>query len=117
MKIKAELLPLEDKYYGTRIDLTVLDGAGDEEWGTCITLWDSTIHDPSPREFEGFGFTREDWTNNKEIPIKMAEDRLYYGKETLPAQECYEICDSHFESKQTYDIAMKIIEKLNGIEV
>lgn len=88
--LHARLLPLEGKYYGSRIELTRSDGRdGDEAWIVC---WINSVSDykPSERELEGW-------------------DEEEFGP--------YEISDDHYESQTCLTICNKIVETLEGLEV
>lgn len=82
--MKAEILPLEGKYYGTKI--IIIDG----KENTLIEIWHSDGHDPSKRQLEQDGYNNvEKWKND----------------------DCG--CDSHYESDWTYKLANIIIEAVN----
>lgn len=87
--MKAILKPLIGNYYGTIIELHFEDGEDKE----TIKLWNNGDYEPSIREIKSWGYTQEQWDNNEII-------------EEL-------ICDSHFESKLTYERAMKIVNAIN----
>lgn len=80
------LAPLDGKYYGTKL----LDVKGRE----MISIWGSAKepddHRPSPREIERFGpdFSEECW-----------------------AEYC---CDTHYETKGDYLLALSILDNVNG---
>jgi hypothetical protein len=97
----AELLPLTGKYYGTQI--VIKDGPAQ---GRHIELWFST-GEPSEREIESWGHTQSQWDNNIEI------DEGWGGKAKI--QSCDFMCDPHYECKETYRVALAIIEALKGI--
>ena len=107
--MKCTVKPLEGKYYGTVIE--VANGKATTEF----EIHSGIYGEPSEREINRWFIetdagvkrkaTQEDWDNN--IPIKdgwggfiniQAEDRL---------------CDGHYESKATYELAKEIEEKLN----
>lgn len=96
--MKATLLPLRGKYYGTLIEIE------DEGFKHTISLWHSGSFEPSDRELEGI--TIEQWRNNEEVNLA--------GYGYIPAREIVEICDEHFESRETYALALKMVEKLNS---
>ena len=73
--MKAKILPLKGKYYGTEIEVVDDNGL---KFG--FTLWNSSSWTPS---------SREDYEDD-------------------------ELCDTHFESKETYELAQKIVNFLNG---
>lgn len=103
-KIKAALLPLNGKYYGTEIQLSHPDG-----YEYTIKLWNNGSYEPSDRELDSI-CTIEEWRNNT---ILQHEDKVYYPFGIL-AKEAVEICDSHFESRETYEIALELINKINN---
>lgn len=97
--MKARLLSLTGKYYGTEIEIT------DEGRKFVINLWKPNsleTYIPSKRELEGV-CTEEEWINNKEINI---------DGETIKARDAVEI-DEHTELKKTYEFALKLISKIN----
>lgn len=98
--MKASLLPLRGKYYGTLIEIE------DEGFKHTISLWHSGSFEPSDRELVGY-CTIEQWRNNELIKIKGLD-------KPLRAKEVFEICDEHFESRETYALALKMVEKLNS---
>jgi hypothetical protein len=85
--LRADLAPLEGKYYGSKIVLRTDDGH--EEW---IMVWVNSVTDftPSERELEGW-------------------DVEEYGE--------YEVCDNHYETQGAYLICKRIVETLNGMEL
>lgn len=99
--MKAKLLPLEGKYYGTKVEIDFED-EGDKE---VLTLWDTTGFELSIREIEKTGYSIEEYNNNPVI------EHEWFGKSRL--QDLLAPSDSHFESKLTYERALAIIEKLN----
>lgn len=99
--MKAVLKPLDGKYYGTTIEVDFEDG-GDKE---TFKLWDSGDFTPSIRELESLGYTEEQWINNELV------DNGWGGK--IPIIEMDIVSDSHFESKLTYERALKIVSLLN----
>ena len=100
----AKLKPLKGKYYGTKITVTEHTEDPHNPIEAHIEIWDSGDGTPSKRELEMYGYTEEQWENNSLI---------YDGWGKSPIREVI-VCDSHFESKQTYGLALKIVEKLNG---
>lgn len=75
--MKAEILPLNGKYYGTGLLLTTDSGL---EY--YVNLWNSK-GPPSKRELA-------EWDGDWE----------------------FEICDSHYESEETYKLAQTIVRAL-----
>ena len=49
MDISAKLLPLEGKYYGTRVEITT-----DEGCTSWVMIWHNDSSGPSSRELEGW---------------------------------------------------------------
>jgi len=101
--MKAKLMPLKGKYYGTEIEIHFEDGEDKE----VFKLWNTGNFEPSIRELEAYGYTQEQWNNNEEV------DNGWGGKTKI--QEMDLTCDSHFESKLTYERALKIIDKINQL--
>ena len=95
----AKLKDLEGKYYGTVITVT-----NDVGISANIQIWDSGDFTPSVRELEKQGYTEKQWFENE-----LVEDG--WGEKS-PIREVDIICDSHFESKQSYELALEIINKL-----
>lgn len=84
LPVRAELLPLKGKYYGSEIAL--YDAEGDHT--DTIQVWVfGNDYTPSERELEGW-------------------DEEEYGP--------YEVCDSHFESRLGYEICQRIVKAING---
>lgn len=102
--MKAILKPLHGKYYGTEIQINFEDGGETE----TFKLWDSGDYTPSVRELESMGYTQEQWDNNEPIDDGYTND----GK--IPIREAGLICDSHFESKLTYERALKLLNLINN---
>lgn len=102
-KMKAELKPLKGKYYGTKIK--VIDDNGTE---ADIEIWDSGDYTPSKRELEANGYTEEQWQENALVGSGWDDTKI-------PIREMDIVCDNHFESKQSYELALKIVEKLNCV--
>lgn len=99
--MKAELMPLEGKYYGTIVKVTLDDGETTE-----IKIWHSGDYTPSERECQCAGISREQWLKNE--MIDEGSDGL------VEAREILEICDSHFESQVSYWLAERIVKGING---
>jgi len=102
--MKATLMPLNGKYYGTKIAIT--DDAGNEYE---VELWNMGKWEPSDRELDG-ACSIDEWRENKILPIV---DHPWYPN-GIPAKEAVEICDSHFESRETYTLALEIVRRLNA---
>ena len=90
--MKATLLPLLGKYYGTEIEIYFEDDPNSHT--ETLTLWDTTGFIPSIRYLEKYGYTQEDWDSGR------TDDDF--------------ICDSHFESKLTYERALKLVNLINS---
>ena len=90
--MKAKLLPLLGEYYGTDIEIDFEDVPECNK--EIITLWDTTGFVPSIRYLKCYDYTQEDWDKN-------IVDRDF-------------ICDSHFESKLTYERALKLVNLINS---
>lgn len=103
---RAFIQPLRGKYYGTIICITDINNKIHE-----IKLWDSSSGIPSIRELNIYHITEEQWLENGMIKDYEVEQGIF---ETLPAREICEISDSHFESKETYGLALEIVKKLNS---
>jgi hypothetical protein len=101
--MKVELKPLKGKYYGTKIK--VLDDNGVE---ASIEIWDDGDCTPSKRELEANGYTEQQWLENALVDSGWNDSRI-------PIREMDIVCDSHFESKQSYELALKIVEKLSRV--
>ena len=102
IKMKASLMPLDGKYYGTKIFLDY--GNGDN---SVFVLWDSGNYQPSIRQLEYMGYTKAQWDANEMVPDGWGEDTM------TPIRQLDIVCDSHFESNLTYNRALKIIDALN----
>ena len=97
--MKAELQSLKGKYYGTIIKIT------HEDYTTEVTIWRNADFTPSNRYLESYGYTEQQWTDNALVDNGWGE--------LVPIRELDLVCDSHFESKFSYELALKILEKLN----
>lgn len=104
---KAKLLPLESKYYGTKVKMP---------WGEEVTFWltssdrrDNKAYVPSDRELAKEGITREQWDDNEIIETHDG----FGGDLDIPAKELVEACD-HFEDQHSYEFALAFIEMFNG---
>lgn len=95
----AALLPLEGKYYGTKI--IVVD---DDQTEVVLTVWRSGTA-PSERELAP-DFTREEWDKNIKVPGG-------WGGEPLPIREADIIDWSHYESEESFRLASDIVDAIN----
>lgn len=91
---KLIIKPLKHKYYGTEIE--VADG---DLKGMSFTLWHTTGN-PSDRQLEQWGITREQWDKDD-----MINDS--WGCKSKISDMDY-ICNGHYESKETFEFAKKI---------
>ena len=96
--MKAQLLPLNGKYYGTIIRITHDDGETDE-----IKVWLSG-RIPSDREFDNY-CTREQWESNQMI---MCSDNY-----EMEAKEYIGPWDCHFENEESLKVSKTIVEAIN----
>ena len=101
-RMKAILKPLKGKYYGTEIEIHFEDGEEKE----VLKFWNSGDFEPSVRELERNGYTQEQWDKNEEV------DNGWDGKTEIRKMDL--ICDSHFESRLTYERALKLVRLING---
>jgi hypothetical protein len=99
--MKAILKPLEGKYYGTEIEIDFGDGREKE----TLKLWNDGDYEPSIRELERYGYTQEQWDKNEKV------DNGFGGKTEIRNIDLF--CDSHFESRLTYERASKLINVIN----
>jgi hypothetical protein len=84
--MKAELKPLDGKYYGTEVSITK-DGDDPGDFGEgLIQIWVMGNWEPSKRELEGY-------------PDEYGDD--------------FEICDSHYETETGLEIAELLVEAVN----
>lgn len=106
--MKAILKPLNGKYYGTEIQINFEDG-GDTE---TFKLWDSGDYEPSVRELESMGYTQQQWDNNELVSEGYSDEKG--NPYMVPIRSAGLICDSHFESKLTYQRALKLLNLINN---
>ena len=99
--MKAELEPLEGKYYGTVIRIT--DGA---LAGRRIELWFAS-DEPSRREIESWGFTQEQWDQNEVVDNDFGCP--------APVRDVVDIGDGHYECKETLRVAEAFIKTLESL--
>lgn len=100
--MQARLLPLRGKYYGTEIEIQFDNGITE-----VVKMWNNGSYTPSDRELVDCGITRYQYNNNL-----IVDHDDFYGD--VPAREACEICDSHFESQETYENALRLVELING---
>lgn len=100
MKIKAELLPLSGKYYGTEIHLKNEDGSQAE-----FIVWVNRISDGKPSEREQRAHT---------------EQLVRYGYSDTEIENdpdlAYEICDDHYETQDALEICKVLVDAINKAE-
>lgn len=108
--MKAKILPLKGKYYGTEIVVKFEPNElGERAWSyeTTFKLWLSD-GEPSVRELESWNITQEQWDNNELV------DSEWDGK--IHVRDMDILCDSHYESKATYRLAKLIVNAVNNAE-
>lgn len=105
--MKAKLLPLEGKYYGSTIEIDMERNYPDNI--LHIEVWYNGNYEPSERELAKYDVSQEEWDLDK---LREPRDYGLYGI-IKSAKELLDICDSHFESKETYELCNKIIHFLN----
>lgn len=102
--MKAKLLPLKGKYYGTKILL---------EHNNLFTEIELNIrgdYRPSIREITKFGnFSRKDYENNIQFRDSKSGD-LIKLKDLIDDS----ICDNHYETKDTYDFCTVLLQHINN---
>lgn len=103
--MEAEILPLKGKYYGTEICVT------DGKYDTIISVWCNADFAPSDRELENSGVTRQQYNDNSIVWEESWGNGEY---STVRARDRCEVCDSHFESQWTLDLARKIVKAINA---
>lgn len=98
-KVKAELIDLGGKYYGTEIALSY-GQPGNVEYDTGgMSVWFGGNHKPSKREVAGYV-----WRNNR------WEQWDTFTNEWYP----YEVNDSHYETQTSLEIAEVIVAAINN---
>jgi len=97
--MKARILDLTGKYYGTEVEVITDSGRS-----AYLKVW-VNCGKPSDREIASWGYTREDWDANIEI------DNGWGGKEKI--QDADYLSDSHYECEESLMIAQKIVEALS----
>jgi hypothetical protein len=107
MKLKAKLKNLEGKYYSTIIEII------DEETSKVVATVNvervEGSYTPSERELEPYELTEQQWEENYLIPDLDGEEMSY-----IPCQQAELFVDSHYETKETYEIALQIVEHFNS---
>jgi len=97
--MRAEIRPLEGKYYGTIIRVT-FDGDCDY---TEFTIW-YPIGPPSDRWLKEYGYTRDQWERNARVPDNF--EGTVSIQEELPG-------DDPYESRATFMLVSIIVSALN----
>lgn len=105
--MKAELLPLNGKYYGTKIKLEC--GGNLNVWLTFEGEVGGKGYVPSDRLLEEANITREQWDNNEPVRFLdcFGEWDTDYAREVVCAVD-------HFEDQLSYEIAKHIVESLEN---
>ena len=93
--MKAKLLPLKGKYYGTLIEIDFDDNNKTTEE---IKLWCDGDYTPSERHLNKFGYTKQQWDNNEHVTECGWDSNTHL----TPIRQLDLVCDSHFESDLTY---------------
>ena len=91
--MNAKILPLDGKYYGTKVK--IVDNDNND---FVINLWCQDDYEPSDREL-GSICTIDEWRKD--------EAGILYGDY---------IDSGHFESRATYHMAKTIVDLINGGE-
>lgn len=97
--VSAEILPLDDKHYGTNIVLRLDNGQT-----TTLNIW-IPVGDPSDNELAEMGIDRAGWDANVEV------DDMWEGK--VPVQE-YFPCDNHYQSRYELEVCEEIVNVLEA---
>ena len=101
-KYKAYLLPIEGKYYSTEVEIRANDGLFLQT--IELNIRESNI--PSDRTLNYYGYTREQWEKNEMI------DNGWGGKEPIQQSDII-IANSHWETRETHQLALYLVEKIN----
>ena len=101
--MKAKILPLDGKYYGTKVE--IVDDDGND---FTITLWNSCGWEPSDREL-GDKCTIKQWRDDVVLPYDDG-----WGNPTVRAKDWVDLNSGHFESRGTYRMARAIADLING---
>jgi hypothetical protein len=100
--MKAELQPLEDKYYGTEIRI---DDADDNEFSEgLIQIWVMGNYKPSRRGLENL---RRNWI--EETGMEPTDEEWHDEKASY-------FCDSHYETETSLHIAELLVKAINEEE-
>lgn len=104
MKLRAEILPIDRMYYGTRIELTAEDGSQAE-----FHVWINAIsgdYAPSSREYDFIG---------RDGKFYVRYDHEFGTDEDLADE--YEIRNNHYETAAALKVCEAIVAAINGLEV
>jgi hypothetical protein len=101
--MKAKLLPLKGKYYGTEIELYELGGTNRDT--AEFSIWIAS-GEPSIRELTEWGVSQKEWDANGIV------DDGWGG--TAPVKSVGHLCDSHYECALTYRVAKIVVDAING---
>jgi len=101
LRCTAKILPLDSKYYGTKIEIIFPNGDKTE-----FDIWYSGSYTPSERYLEKCGYTKQQYENNE-----LVDDG--WGNKS-PIREMDLVCDSPFESEETYSLAKFIVDAINA---
>ena len=99
--MKAQIQPLQGRYYGTVIE--VIDGACA---GQEITLWFAS-GTPSRRELAAHGYTPEQWEQN--ALVNFGDCGM------VPIRQAEVTCDTHYECAETLRAAEVIVAALDAL--
>ena len=102
---RAELIPLNGKYYSTEIKIYYKNSDNTD----IINVVTGTIFDrPSDRELKRNGITLEEWNNNESI------DNGWGGYS--PLREVFDFEQSHTESQFDYYLALSFVDAINNMD-
>ena len=96
--IKAEILPLADKHYGTEIRLHLSNGET-----TRLDVWVSG-GGPSEEACQQWGISRAEWLANVEV------DDGWGGAGAIHRMFP---CDAHYQSQYEWEVCQQIVSALN----
>ena len=71
-------------------------------------MWNNGNYEPSDRWLDGVCAV-EQWRKNETITTISSNGKKF----SMPAKEYIDICDSHFESRVTYNTAMRLVNLIN----
>lgn len=107
--MKAKLVDYDCKYYGTKVEIYFSDEEDDFEE---VIIWRNFSTEPSIRQIKrrDENLTQEDYDNNIEI-----ESYIYHGEWNSIQDEIYPR-DSHFETVESYEAALQLVNKINSVQ-